>query len=137
MKEWFGSAAVCMNEKNELLMVRSIGSEAWAVPSGGIEVGETAEECCKREVKEETGYEVEIINRLFIKETEIKGIQVKTFYFKVRKMSRIHGIMDPDDTIIAAEWKTLCDVQKINHAYPEDKEFLINLMQNATSSLIY
>ena len=55
-------------------MVKSIASEAWAVPSGGIEEGESPEECCIREVKEETGYDVfEIVENLFIKEVEIKG----------------------------------------------------------------
>ncbi|WP_268745180.1 NUDIX hydrolase [Bacillus cihuensis] len=41
MKETFGSAAVCINEKNEILMVSGYDSEY-----------------CIREVKGETGYEV-------------------------------------------------------------------------------
>ncbi|KIL51669.1 phosphohydrolase [Jeotgalibacillus alimentarius] len=67
MKKWSGAAAVCLNEHNEVLMVKSIHSNAWAVPSGGIESGETPEACCIREVMEETGYEVEIIDHLFVK----------------------------------------------------------------------
>ncbi|WP_231687655.1 NUDIX domain-containing protein [Bacillus sp. CHD6a] len=68
----------------------------WSVPSGGIEIGETPEECCIREVKEETGYEVRIIERLFIKESVIKGINVNTHYFNVEKIGESEGINDPD-----------------------------------------
>ncbi|MDN4607244.1 NUDIX hydrolase [Sporosarcina highlanderae] len=46
MKSWSGSAGICINEQKEMLMVRSVGTEKWAVPSGGIEVGESPEECC-------------------------------------------------------------------------------------------
>lgn len=53
MERWIGSAAVCVNEKNEVLMVLQ-GKEGeekrWSVPSGGLEKGETLEECCIREV---------------------------------------------------------------------------------------
>ncbi|WP_214845376.1 NUDIX domain-containing protein [Exiguobacterium sp. S90] len=66
MREWYGAATVCVNEKNEVLMIKSYGSEAWAVPSGGIEPGETAAECCVREVMEETGYHVKVKQNLFI-----------------------------------------------------------------------
>ncbi|MCM3759032.1 NUDIX hydrolase [Sporosarcina aquimarina] len=82
MKSWLGSAGICFNEKNELLMVKCQESEEWAVPSGGIEEGESPEECCIREVKEETGYDVSILEQLLVKETSITGIEVKTYYFE-------------------------------------------------------
>ncbi|MBE1554660.1 NUDIX hydrolase [Sporosarcina limicola] len=129
MKEWFGSAAICMNENKDLLMVKSIGSEAWAVPSGGIEEGESPEECCIREVKEETGYDVEIVENLFIKEVEIKGYKVKTYYFKVKFFGESEGINDPDEIIIDVDWKSLSEVQSIEHDYPEDLAFLVDLMK--------
>lgn len=129
MKEWFGSAAICMNENKDLLMVKSNASEAWAVPSGGIEEGESPEECCIREVKEETGYDVEIVENLFIKEVEIKGYKVKTYYYKVKCYGESEGINDPDEIIIDVDWKSLSDIQSIEHHYPEDLEFLVDLMR--------
>ncbi|ETT80590.1 NUDIX hydrolase [Viridibacillus sp. FSL R5-0477] len=124
MKEWFGSAAICINENKEVLMVKGSNSESWAIPSGGIEQGETPEECCIREVKEETGYDIVIEDSLFIKETEIKGYKVKSYYFKVKKTGESEGINDPDNIIVDADWKSLRDIRNIQHAYPEDLEVL-------------
>ncbi|MBP1942515.1 NUDIX domain-containing protein [Cytobacillus luteolus] len=125
MREWMGSAAICINEDKEILMVRGINTYSWAVPSGGIEDGETPEQCCVREVREETGYEVEIIERLFIKETVIKGIDVKTYYFKVKKLGESNGIDDPDKTIVETEWMSSSEMKAISHVYPEDLEQLL------------
>ena len=99
MKSWSGSAAICINEQREILMVKSFGLEQWAVPSGGIEEGESPEQCCIREVKEETGYDVKVIEPLRVKETTIKGIKVKTYYFRVEKFGESSGINDPDNEI--------------------------------------
>ncbi|EPE61209.1 mutT/NUDIX [Exiguobacterium sp. S17] len=40
----------------------------WSVPSGSLETGETLDECCIREVKEETGYSVDTVKKLLVKE---------------------------------------------------------------------
>ncbi|TFE00564.1 NUDIX hydrolase [Jeotgalibacillus salarius] len=130
MRKWYGTAAVCLNENNEVLMVKSHDSDAWAVPSGGIEEGETPEECCVREVMEETGYEVKITDHLFMKETMIKGIEVKTHYFKVDKIGKSRGIDDPDKIIELAEWMSLSHVEDMKHVYPEDKKFLLEVMKS-------
>ncbi len=53
MERWIGCAAVCVNERNEVLMVlqgQKGEEKRWSVPSGGLEKGETLEECCIREV---------------------------------------------------------------------------------------
>ncbi|WP_404408047.1 NUDIX hydrolase [Jeotgalibacillus malaysiensis] len=129
MKKWTGSAAICLNENNELLMVRSFGSDAWAVPSGGIEEGETPEACCVREVMEETGYEVEIIRHLFLKETTIDDFEVQTNYFKVKKIGKSSGISDPDNLIEEKAWISASDMKNLKHVYPEDKAFLTKVMK--------
>ncbi len=128
MKKWSGAAAVCLNENNKLLMVRSYGSDAWAIPSGGIEEGETPEECCIREVMEETGYEIEILDQLFLKNTVIKGYQVETYYFIVKKCGVSRGISDPDKIIEESAWVSLSEVGNLNHLYPEDLKLLQKVM---------
>lgn len=68
-------------------MVKGINSETWAIPSGGIEEGETPEECFMREVKEETGYDIVIEDNLFIKESQFHNrandIKIRTMLISV------------------------------------------------------
>ncbi|KMY44282.1 hypothetical protein AC622_08480 [Bacillus sp. FJAT-27916] len=70
MKKWFGSSGVCMNEDGQLLMVlqgKPEEDKTWSIPSGGKEHGETFEECCLREITEETGYLGEIVEEIKVK----------------------------------------------------------------------
>jgi len=52
-------AALVTNEKNEILLVKSPW-RGWEYPGGLIEPGESFEAALKREVREESGVEVEI-----------------------------------------------------------------------------
>lgn len=127
MKNWSGSAAICINDYQQVLMVRGKDSDMWAVPSGGMEEGETPEQCCIREVKEETGYTVKILQPLFIKHTDINEIQVKTHYFLVQAIGNSQGIQDPDKIIEEKAWKSLAEIQTLKH--PEDLQTLESLLK--------
>lgn len=57
-----GAAAVLRNSKGEFLMIKRKNPPAkdlWGFPGGGIKFGETIEQAVAREVKEETGLNVE------------------------------------------------------------------------------
>jgi 8-oxo-dGTP pyrophosphatase MutT (NUDIX family) len=58
------AGCVVVNENKEVLLVGDKEGKIWAFPKGHAEDGETLEQVALREVKEETGYEVEIIKRL-------------------------------------------------------------------------
>ena len=54
-----GCCAVIFDEKHEkVLLTKRADNGLWCVPGGRMESGESAEECCQREVFEETGLEV-------------------------------------------------------------------------------
>lgn len=60
---WVGGVRVVLqNEDGKILMVRQHheNRDIWMVPGGGIEEGENSIEAAVREVKEETGLEIEI-----------------------------------------------------------------------------
>ena len=44
-----------LNEKNEVLLQKRADNLCWGYPSGSMELGETFEECAKREAFEESG----------------------------------------------------------------------------------
>ena len=61
--------ALVVNQKGEALIVQS---SKWAdkhtVPGGHIELGELAEDAIKREVKEETGLDVDVVKLLLVQQ---------------------------------------------------------------------
>ena len=56
-----GAAAVVFDAQGRILLHRRADNNHWGLPGGSIEVGETADQAAVREVREETGYEVEVI----------------------------------------------------------------------------
>jgi 8-oxo-dGTP pyrophosphatase MutT (NUDIX family) len=55
-----GSSVVVLNESNEVLLELREDARIWALPAGRLEPGETYEQAAIREVREETGYEIEL-----------------------------------------------------------------------------
>ncbi len=55
-----GCSAVIFDElRQKVLLTKRADNGLWCLPGGKMEPGESAEECCRREVMEETGLEVE------------------------------------------------------------------------------
>ncbi len=64
-----GCGAVILNCKNELLLQlrnKAPEKEHWSIPGGKVELFETLEHAVKREVKEEIGVDVQVIDLLGI-----------------------------------------------------------------------
>lgn len=53
-------AAIVRNDAGELLMIERTDNGLWAVPGGAQDVGESVVDTVRREVREETGIEVEV-----------------------------------------------------------------------------
>jgi ADP-ribose pyrophosphatase YjhB (NUDIX family) len=55
------TTAVVIDERGRIALVHRKDNGLWALPGGGMELGESIEDCAVREVKEETGLDVELI----------------------------------------------------------------------------
>ncbi len=53
-----GATVLILDSENQLLMLKRCDNNAWGVPGGAMELGESFEDTAKRETLEETGLEV-------------------------------------------------------------------------------
>ncbi len=63
MKDQFviASFGLIFNEQNKILLCHRRDYDLWNLPGGTMEAGESPWECVEREVKEETGFDIEIV----------------------------------------------------------------------------
>lgn len=54
------TTSVVLDDQGRIALVHRKDNGLWALPGGGMELGESIEDCAVREVKEETGLDVEI-----------------------------------------------------------------------------
>ncbi|GAA0342897.1 hypothetical protein GCM10008967_36690 [Bacillus carboniphilus] len=85
-------------------------------------MGESFEDCCKREILEETGYQVEVLEEFYIKNREYQelGITAEVHYFIVKAVGGDMKIQDPDMLIYEIAWKSIDDIDELLLTYPED-----------------
>lgn len=129
---WRGAAGVVI-DRDKILMVKSKTSSKWSIPSGEIELGETPQQACVREVWEETGFRVEVKEQLHTKSVQIGNYEVTSHYFLCELMSGGICFQDPDNEIEEIVWKTEAELKELLHDYPEDQQHLIKFMNRAAS----
>jgi 8-oxo-dGTP pyrophosphatase MutT (NUDIX family) len=84
------SVAIFEAGRTQILLTRRTDNGQWCLPGGGMDPGESAAECAAREVREETGLEVQITrlvgvysdpNRL-IEYPDGKKVQIVAIHFE-------------------------------------------------------
>jgi ADP-ribose pyrophosphatase YjhB (NUDIX family) len=133
VQKWYGSSGVCINENGELLMVlqgKPEEKKTWSIPSGGKELNETFQECCVREIEEETGYIAKIIEEIRVKSGRYEDLNIsfEAHYFLVKIVGGKRNFQDPDNLIYDIDWKNVEEIITLELSYPEDRDFLIDLI---------
>ncbi|XOQ13420.1 MAG: NUDIX hydrolase [Shouchella clausii] len=108
MKRIDVASALINDENGNILLVKNIKGDSfyWGPPGGAVEKGETLEQAVIREVREETGFNIEVmglnsIREVFFTEKEHHALIV-TFFAKI--IDGQINIIDPDNEILEVKW---------------------------------
>lgn len=130
---------LCLDQ-DRLLMINHHGikeGDFWAPPGGGLQFGESMEECLKREFQEETGLTVEVLNFQFICEFIHPPLHAIEAFFRVgTKQGSLRKGTDPEmkDNQIIKEVKFMSWME-INHLNPDSRHGIFNLVPESLKIL--
>ena len=125
---WTGGVRVIVfDEHNRILMVKQEHPErtVWMVPGGGIEEGENSAQAAVREVREETGLEVEILGLIWhVEEVSERGQRFVNFFRAVLRGGKPALGHDPElsesEQVLAdLQFMSREEVAGLENVYPE------------------
>lgn len=130
---------LCM-EDGGLLMINHDGirdGDFWAPPGGGLQFGETMEMCLQREFAEETGFDIQVKDFLFISEfVQLPLHAIEMFYLAEIKQGMLTKGTDPEmpDKQIIKEvkfmpWSEITDLE------PTSRHGIFNLISESSKIL--
>ena len=112
---------ICIeNEKILLVCHKGLGREGelWGPPGGGLNFGETLEDCLKREFLEETGLEIIVNEFLFINELINKPLHAIEIFFLVNVTGgELQTGLEPEieeKIINAAKWLSETELNELS-----------------------
>lgn len=114
--------AVLLNEKGQILLVRNRGHNRphWSLPKGSCEEGEPLLQTMEREVKEETGLRVEMVELAFVTEWFVASRQewYLQFYFHAKVVGGELGVPENDEDVTQVQWISPKDVRQFMNYRP-------------------
>lgn len=116
-----GVGVAVIREGKLLLIQRGRGHLAgrWAVPGGKVRLGETLEAAAVREVREETGLEVELREIVWVGETIGPGDPPAWHYVLIDYLGEVvEGDLSPGDDAAAATWVDLISASEMDDLTP-------------------
>lgn len=114
------SAVIPFTQDDRIILVKqfrySIQEMTLEIPAGKIDSSETAEECAKRELAEETGYNTSNLEFLMTYVPAIGYSSERLFIYKATQLQRIEEYSPHSDEISHIEYLTLDEIQTKIHS---------------------
>jgi len=96
-----------------------LGQKVWGFPGGHIKIGEKVEDSIVREVKEETGYQIEVNRLLGVYDNIVRDVSSKKIIAHIINIiwmaKVVSGALDSreDEEIIRAKWFPFASAKKL------------------------
>lgn len=98
---------IVTRDDGRVLVIKRADDGRWVPPGGVLELEETPQQCCAREVREETGYEVEVGSLTGVYKNMNLG--VVSLAFRCRPVG---GKARTSQESVAVRWLTLDEIKK-------------------------
>jgi ADP-ribose pyrophosphatase YjhB (NUDIX family) len=102
--------AAIINEQGKILLIRRADNRKWAMPGGGLDVGETPAQGAAREALEETGVHCEPVSLVGVHDSRFCGVraphQLYMYMFLCRPLPEIPDEVPPShaEEVIETGW---------------------------------
>lgn len=125
-----GVGAVIIEDENVLIVRRGRPPKmgAWSIPGGGVRLGEDLERACEREVREETGLEVEIVSegRVLNRVTKDEWGRARFHYVLIDYVCRpTGGVLRAASDVSEARWVPLGELSALRPMTSGTAEFIL------------
>jgi len=131
---------VVLNKENKILLVRhKKGNQRyWVLPGGRLEYGETFEECAIRELKEETGLDVEVERFLFLSEAIApdRSRHIVNIFIKAKVVGGTMKLGD-EPVLAGVDFVPLEDLMKLTLFPPVSDEIMESIQANSNRGIKY
>jgi len=114
-----------------LLIKQHKGDNAWGIPKGHMEKGETHEQTASREVKEETGLSIKLVKKLSsvtLKKKNFKKLVIP--YLATQLCSSEPNAKNKNSEVFEARWFDIKDLPDIYYYQKPVIEEVLRLLQN-------
>ena len=127
------------NDQWQLLLIQRKHEpfkDHWALPGGFLDMDETVEQCVRRELKEETGIEVDKVEQVFIAskvDRDPRGRVISVIFYSIIDRQKMN-VKAGDDAAVA-KWFSINALPKLAFDHDEVMKIVIGKVAALTPAL--